>query len=55
MREEEPLESAVSEFDKESPPHVRGRAFTDFRLTDSSGITPACAGKRKGRCYAYPC
>ena len=32
-----------------SPPHVRGKAQSDFVAAASSGITPACAGKSAAR------
>ena len=33
-------------YTKGSPPRVRGKVFYSFLLPSSSGITPACAGKR---------
>ena len=31
-----------------SPPHVRGKAVLSSHWFDAMGITPACAGKRRG-------
>jgi len=46
MRGEELVcESAVTSLDG-SPPHTRGRAVSGAGGSGSSGITPACAGKR---------
>ena len=47
MRGENEEDRAVSNHQRGSPPHARGRRLADRRSASAVGITPACAGKTR--------